>query len=198
MNLKIPTLVAAACIAATAHAQILLNPSFAGESTANWTLAGDVRGGWNGQGGLDEDHHARVWSDGTLSQTFGGYVIAAGDTITVEFEGRNEWQSTDFGVDAFLFFGGDTANILTQQNFGVTDAWGTVSSLSFTAIAGSPYIGQVAGIGFTHPAPDGEDRWINVDSVAVSVTAVPEPSTVALLLGCGALAVGLLRRRQVR
>ncbi len=81
--------------------------------------------------------------------------------------------------------------------------WAT-ASVTYTALAGDPNIGATLGIrlvnenitdnGETTFVPIGNDIEVDFDNVRLSETAVPEPSTLALLFGLGTL-VAVSRQR---
>ncbi|MDB6036978.1 MAG: sorting protein [Verrucomicrobiales bacterium] len=116
------------------------------------------------------------------------------------------------------------AGLQTAQGFGTISATGTsvalpangnlVWTVKFGGIEGTPGAvgGEHAGLLYYNPPTVGssfDDYWLNngsgfqlvdssgiVDNFAARVTAVPEPSTIALILaGAGALGAARLRRR---
>lgn len=116
------------------------------------------------------------------------HTIALGDTF-------------DYGFDDVIGGRGDATMQLVWNNGGTlqaitgTDLVGnlntnnTTYSDSYTVQAGDAWIGSTVGVGLLTSA-----SYPEVDNITLSVTAVPEPSSAALL-GLGGLAL-ILRRRK--
>jgi hypothetical protein len=77
-----------------------------------------------------------------------------------------------------------------EKTFGLTatNAWATVTS------SADPVTEVVIVLGQTGTSTNGHGVWFS----NLSVTAIPEPSTYAIILGCGTLALVAARRRFVR
>lgn len=77
------------------------------------------------------------------------------------------------------------------DHFGLTPS--TVAELSYTSVAG--VTGDLAVRLSRDAGGDSNSRWLGFDNVVLTATAVPEPSTTAMLL-CGVAGLALWRRRQ--
>lgn len=186
---------AAACIA---QAQLVTNGIFTdGVGSLNgWTLVDNSptrpspQTGWNGS-----TDFAEIISGDGINQVFSGYTAAEGDVITFGFMARNGWNTPTVVVT--LFTDGNPLQVVATETpaldggfFG--GSWGTYS-YTYTAVGADA--GKTVGIAFNVLGVEVDDRWVAIDDVTASVSAVPEPSTYAAFLGAGVLGLVLLRRR---
>jgi hypothetical protein len=155
------------------------------------TLTWDVSGSAPSFPGPDSASGAFTWNDGTarsfsVTGAVGMYLSSFGPNLVgVAFTG----PSLDFGgllLDEFQIF----FDIGTNNPFTSTDSWASL-------ILGS----SVYSLGFagTNPGVSGFSCGTCIGSNvsgSVSVTGVPEPSTLSLL-GIGLLGAGLAKRRKV-
>lgn len=193
-----------ACLGSGADAAVFMNGGFeigpdpgvftehgTGDSTiTGWTVTSgtiDYIGTyWQAQGGSSRSIDLAGSSLGTIEQTFD---TIAGQTYQVNFytsrnpDGGDPLRSGTVsinGTDHTFYYSAsnDRSNMMWLLNSYTFTASGTSSTLSFAADASA---GCCYG-----PALD-----------SVSVAAVPEPSTWAMMLmGFGAIGVGLRRRRR--
>jgi hypothetical protein len=194
--LRLAALAVGLCAATSAQAALISNGIFTVGvgSTASWTVVPNVNVDWNGV-----EDYVLIRSGGSLSQVFGdSYVAALGDQIAVNWVQQPVWNSPT--LEVVLFYGDNTANVLTSQIFPLSgSSFGSAAafapnSISYTALPAD--VGQTVGIRFVSQGVFGDDRWVGIDTVSASVvTAIPEPSTAATLVGLGILGFSSLRRR---
>jgi len=116
------------------------------------------------------------------------------DVLALSFDERNLTAVGPTGFDVYTSVDGFTSSILggalAQSATGFTNHSVALSG-PYSAISG-PFTVRISGFGGPASAPQG--IWL-LDNIALTVTAVPEPPTLALLAIC---AVGLMRRRHSR
>lgn len=135
-----------------------------------------------------------LYYPGTLSQTIAGLTVGSRYTLSFDyamgqqagFNGRNDdnyWQ---------VGFGDATRNsgMLSLADGGFT-GWQT-ATMSFTATSASQVLSFLA-----KGSSPGAPPFLLLDNVSME-SAVPEPSTLSLLLGAGGLLVFLARRRSAK
>ena len=116
------------------------------------------------------------------------YTIQEGDAYVVSFVSKHWWQGeSEWTVSLFY---DDPANVI--GTFAVTNTADWSEHSNAVAIAAIPAsVGGKLGVSFMNSSSTA-DRFATLD--AVTVTAIPEPSTVAMVIAlCGA---GLLFHRR--
>ncbi len=148
----------------------------AGSKVGAWTVGGDsvdlVRGIGGAISGISVD--LAGYNSGSLSQTFNAQ---AGSTYTLSWDYFKNANGATLSVD----FGGKNTTYAPPS--AVTSA-----SLTFTAVTSGVQTVTFGSIGNTAAGPV-------LDNVSLTVSAVPEPETYALLLA-GLGAVGFVARRR--
>jgi hypothetical protein len=128
--------------------------------------------------------------DGAFNLT--SYVIKAGDQFTLTFDSFDTYNYFQDNFDATLFSSTD-GTYQTAFTLAISSApVGLQRSLTYTATLADA--GKTIGVAFDTPA-NRDVSYAGLDNVVLTVTAVPEPST----LGFGALATAGLaafRRRR--
>ncbi len=155
-----------------------------------------------------------------ITDTFqtGNYTIGLGDSYTLSFEhiGLLNW---DDGIDEIrysLFYTADntltgvtyqapgsgsglilgaTATVLFSDAITVDLTWGSTGSINTAAVSDGGAVGQHLFLAFTSAGASGE--YARVDEVNLSVTVVPEPGSMVLVLA-GMASIVLLARKRSR
>jgi hypothetical protein len=131
--------------------------------------------------------------DGTTLQTQAGldYTITVGmfDFGLINGDGTaNGGGPVRFG----LYTDAAMTGVLAETTIMASELSGTQWT-DFSVTYSSSVVGQSLFIGFENLDSTGSNRSIGIDNVRLE--AIPEPATTALLLGLGALALILTRRR---
>jgi len=125
---------------------------------------------------------------GTISQTLNATLSPnATYTLSLDVGRRVDAGLTSFMID--LFAGNTLLSSITVSNSTIAPGSFAPELLTFTAGA-NPLAGNL-GIAFVNPSP----VQVNYDNVALNVTPVPEPGSLALLATGLGLAFFVLRRR---
>jgi len=127
---------------------------------------------------------------GTISQTLSATLSPnATYTLSLDVGRRVDTGMTNFMIE--LFAGNTLLSSLTVSNSTIAPGSFAPELLTFTAGA-NPLTGNL-GIAFVNPSPI--PAQVNYDNVALNVTPVPEPGSLALLATGLGLAFFVLRRR---
>ena len=128
--------------------------------------------------------------DGVYQTT--GYTIAAGDTFTVSFDAANV-QASDLNI--ILYYVDDLDDripLVTEVRTPVPFAWAAFS-FDYSLIVPAA-VGRTLGIEFDNQTVGSTQVYF--DNIDLSVTAIPEPASIAMFaVAAGAL---LLVRRRTR
>jgi hypothetical protein len=181
-------LVAAASFGITAPASaipinLLTNGSFETGDFTGWTQSGNLgftsvtTGGFGAEAGIYSVYFGPVGSDGILSQTFSD---TPGSLLKIS--GWLAGDGTGFSEFRMLLDGVSGAYVSPVPSQGYTQ-------YTFTALATGL---DTFSVQFRNdPSFDGFDNFV----ITQSASAVPEPSTLALV-GAGLAVIGAMRRRR--
>jgi hypothetical protein len=204
--------------------QIFANTSFEGGSSANWSLSGTQDTYSDAIGLATDfgitaapgggDYVLKLTGDGGFAYQGGTATIAADTSYTLSYDiwlssSNPTWsgQSTAFFYLGNDQYGGPTSRFYSSGVGGIADPaadylasgqwWSVSRTVDAAYIATNPSLyGQTIGVAFSiNPQSSGGITYY-VDNVQMNAvtTAVPEPSTYALVLG-GIATLLLIRRR---
>jgi len=194
------------------------NPSWEDDDIPNNSFSDGVATGWNPAGGTvvgtqdfndgqipqptDGEQHAAISFLGRTMNQVTGHTITAGESYTLKVD---VGQISNFsGSEATIWlFGGTTGMGTPLSNTngtaelagiappgGGSAAYLLDQTVTYTAVAGDPFEGELLGIALTNSV----GTQTLFDNVRLSY--IPEPSSLALLgLGLGGLLIGGRRRR---
>lgn len=185
--------------------------NFAGDATgvgftlvnSTGQIAWDFSGGVDGDGSYIEAAGDSVYGDGLISndQTarptvsnvdyFEITITGLNDAYTYEFVSGWDSDNANFNTVWNQYDSSSFDTIVSGQTF-ATNTTGAdnagYGSLSVQSSGGNLYLGLTGS---------GPTAQIVLSALTLEVTAVPEPSTYALLAGCLALASVIVRRRRI-
>ena len=124
------------------------------------------------------------------------HIAQAGDVFAYSFKLIDRGSANPYSITLDLVyddggtitqFNNGTALVQTSVDPGSLNSF-TLYSGTYTVLAGDAIVGKSVGLGFRDAV-----NFPNIDEASLQVTPIPEPSSVALLGGIGALS--LLRRR---
>jgi len=202
-------------------ALMVTDGSFETETSGTVVAAPGTTGGWTVSGDLDT--FTSVPFSGNLAPQDGAQYIqvrtgSAGGSIISQFLGTTDAIS-DVTLGAYFSPRNTGAQALGTYTFGLfSDAAGTMPlDVTLTRPNGAVETNQPNGAvgtwmfddviaenvpagttvyaAFTADAFAGTTNFLFIDNVSVSVTAIPEPSSM-LLVGLGVLGLGVVRRRR--
>jgi hypothetical protein len=172
---------AAVCLAGTAKAvPITGNIGFTGTVELNTTSANTAT-------------EALQWFNTIAANPSGSFVGLVSQGAAVSMTGATPWSFNSGPLASFWSVDGFTFNLVSSSIFSQTGGFldvvlaGTVTDNSFTPTAfnGSFQVGN--------PASDGDATF--TERLSFASASVPDGGTTAVLLGCGLLGLGLIRRR---
>ncbi|WP_235203453.1 PEP-CTERM sorting domain-containing protein [Sulfuriroseicoccus oceanibius] len=154
-----------------------------------------TEGGWTshtGNGGSDAGSGI-MWGNGNVLEYQHGDAVAAGDVISMWATLQRDWGGYFYSMDITLWDGVNDGSRVQAAfvNLEGNSATGKVlDPLSYTVTGADIAAGRDhVVIQYSH-----SQNWGETQDVTLDVTAVPEPSSAALL-GLGGLAL-ILRRRK--
>ena len=196
-------------LSASADPIPLVNPGFelpgTGKIAGGFDMAANDIPGWSNTGTVYNDSGVEssggTWiaflrggDDGIFQTT--SHTAAANQRLTLDYKARSTWQATD--VTAGLFYldaSGQRQNLQT----GIANVTGNPDTspfanftLNYDIPVDSPANGRPVGVFFDNTTT-AAGTWAGIDDVALTVTLVPEPGSVALI---SLLSLPLLRRRR--
>lgn len=153
-----------------------------------WVGAGVIRSGsgaWGGTASQAGDYHGFVQGTQSLSQSF-----TATESGIVSLSWFDTNRTNNGGDQSYVVSISIGSNIKGTGSYTSSQGGWVGRTLSpFSLVAGNTYTVKFAGLST-------EDRTAFVDSVSLSSTAVPEPSSWAMLLaGFGLIGFAARRRR---
>lgn len=135
------------------------------------------------------DGHAAFMAVGNGASNLSSYTIQAGDAFTVNFVAKTWDAASEWTVTLFY---DNPANVIGSFSTAVTPTWTDYSNaLSISATPES--VGGLLGVSFVNSATAG---FANLDNVSITVSAIPEPSAYAAIIGALALGAVATRRRR--
>ena len=152
-----------------------------GDGNTGWSYLGSAGSGGNDGG----PHGLNFWGRNfTSTGTSDGDELAAGD-YTLNFIANV--GTVPLTIEAFAWDGATATSLGTATD--ITQSSWSAASHQFSVAGGSALIGQDLQLKFSSTG-----GWYQFDTITGDFTAVPEPTTTALL-GLGGLAL-ILRRRK--
>ena len=186
----------AAAMGGLALSAASVNAAVMSLGTLNTT--GDGHTGWiydgsAGHSGNDNGDGLSFYGQNfTSTGTSDGDELAAGDyTINFIAAKTGSGSANTLTIEAFAWNGATATSLGDATNITV-GSW-SAASHQFSVAGGSALIGQDLQLVFSS-SPTGDNGWMGFDTITADFTAVPEPTTTALL-GLGGLAL-ILRRRK--
>jgi PEP-CTERM motif len=198
---KLAVVAAACALATTAHASSisLVNAGFESVLTSNYTYyTGRTVGGWAfaGQSGItaeSETAFRMANADGNQAAFIQGNTGA----ISQAFDFGGGYVSIDFLAEGRRFYGGNAVNVFIddlQLTFGGLNYFKPTTLTTFTAYRSDALLLGAGRHTLRFVGTGAQDAATFVDSV--SVNAVPEPGSIALMgLGIAALAISRRKRK---
>ncbi|WPJ96315.1 PEP-CTERM sorting domain-containing protein [Coraliomargarita algicola] len=168
-------------------------------------MADSVAGTGLGQLFLKSDYSVDEWSGLTqIEVSFDWSTLVAGDTIEYALAG---WVNDGSGVNTFglangtiisasTHYGTGTsllASSLVEVGSGASEGDTFSATIDFATIAGVTELADFDAFGIMFFSTVGSGGQVTVDNV--TLTAIPEPGSYALLAGLTCLASVLIRRR---
>lgn len=159
-------------------------------------LVGQTVGGWTFGGGSGIAANNSAFNVSQAPGNQAGFLQGQGSTISQTFNFTGGLFFVDFLAEFRNGYGGNTINVLIDNQkltFGGADAFAPSTGLTFSSYK-SDALSLAAGqhvLTFAGTSP--QDYTTFIDNVSVS--AVPEPGTLALF-AIGVLGAGALRRRR--
>ncbi len=137
-------------------------------------------------------------ANGNGAYNLSTYTIQAGDEFTVSLFGKEGWTG-DSQITVTLFYDAPSTPSLPTNVIGTfaTDSLLTGTWTQFTTGSIAATLGSVGGTLGVIIEKTGSGV-IAFDEVTLSVTAIPEPSTYAAIVGALALGAVAIRRRRRR
>lgn len=181
-------------LAATSQASLITNGTF-DTDLSGWTFVPYVNSSWGGATWLpDQGGSAGIWgdvsADGYLRQDNISHPFASGETFDVDFSVAT-YGGGKPNVTVTLY---DTTPVVPEAvaslNVAPASYNATLAPFGFSYVVEPSRVGHTWRLDIT---PMQWGGWVGVD--AVSVTAIPEPTSAALL-GTGLLSLFVRRNRR--
>jgi hypothetical protein len=187
---------------AQADTQLLTNPDVQ-SGLGGWSLSGEA--GWTTN---DNRPHAAYVKDsgGSSAMNITTHNIVVGEQFSLSWDASNTWGD-NVTQTAYLVYtpdGGLTYPTIISKTLDLgsfsgdtgTNTWATYDDLSFTAVAGAPYLSYPIGVQFTTGGSGSTSRYADFDKVNLNLVT-PEPGTIVLLITglLGLLAYAWRKRR---